>query len=101
MTTSLPASIAALACAGKQTQAIAAATAALAAPRLGAPLRLTLLELRAEALIAEGRFDDAAHDAEAMLALAGTTPGSRIQALRCQALVLMRLGKNKQALAVA
>ena len=32
---------------------------------------MALLDQRAEALIAEGRFDDAARDAEAMLALAG------------------------------
>ena len=96
-----PEAIAALAWAGKQPQAIDAATAALAAPKLGAAQRLALLEQRAEALIAEGRFGDAARDAEAMLALAGTTPGPRIRALRCQALALMRLSQNKQARAVA
>ena len=62
--------IAALAWAGKQAQAIAAATEALAAPRLGAAQRVALLDLRAESLIAEGRFDHAALDVDEMLALA-------------------------------
>ena len=96
-----PGDIATLARAGKQAQAIEAATAALAAPRLSAARRLALLEQRAEALTAEGRFGDAARDADAMLALAGSTPGPRIRALRCQALALMRLSRNKPALAVA
>ena len=93
--------IAQLARTGQQARAIDAATAALAAPKLGASQRLALLEQRAEALIAEGRLDDAARDADAMLSLAGTTPGPRIRALRCQALALMRQSRNKQALAVA
>ncbi|HYN61350.1 MAG TPA: hypothetical protein VET87_17670, partial [Rubrivivax sp.] len=101
MTPSLPGDIAVLARTGKQAQAIAAATAALAAPRLGKAEHLGLLDQRAEALIAEGRFDDAARDAEAMLALAGDTPALKVQALMRQALVLMRLSQNKQALAVA
>ena len=63
--------IAALAWAGKRQAAIAAAAEALAAPRLAAAARLALLELRAESLIAEGRFRDAACDAAEMLALAG------------------------------
>nr|MCU0920903.1 GAF domain-containing protein [Burkholderiaceae bacterium] len=96
-----PGDVAALARAGKQAQAIEAASAALAVPKLGAAQRLALLEQRAEAFVAEGRFDDAARDAEAMLGLAGSTPASRIRSLRCQALALMRLGRNKQALAAA
>ena len=52
--------ITALARAGKQAQAIDAATAALTAPALGKAERIALLDQRAEALIAEGRFDDAA-----------------------------------------
>jgi GAF domain-containing protein/CheY-like chemotaxis protein len=93
--------VAQLARAGKQAQAIEAATAALAAPALGRAERIALLGQRAEALIAEGRFEDAARDADAMLARAGTAPGLRILALRCQALALMRLGHNRQALEAA
>ena len=93
--------IAQLARAGKQAQAIEAATAALAAPGLRKGGRVALLDQRAEALIAEGHFDDAARDAEAMLALAGNTPALKIPALQRQAIVLMRLGQNRQALGVA
>jgi signal transduction histidine kinase/CheY-like chemotaxis protein/signal transduction protein with GAF and PtsI domain len=93
--------IARLAWAGKQAQAIDAASAALAAPRLDTAGHITLLELRAGALVAEGRFADAARDAEAMLALAGTHGALRVRALCCQALVLMRLSDNKRALALA
>jgi signal transduction histidine kinase/ActR/RegA family two-component response regulator/tetratricopeptide (TPR) repeat protein len=95
------ASVQQLAGAGKQQQAIAAATAALAAARLSKVERLAWLELRAGALVAEGRFAEAARDAEAMLALAAAGPALRVRALCCQALVLMRLSDNKRALAVA
>ena len=94
-------SIAALSRAGKQPQAIDAANAALAVPALGKAERVALLDLRAEALIAEGRFDDAARDAEAMLALAGSASALKVMALTRQALVLMRRSDNKGALAVA
>ena len=95
--------IAALAWAGKQAQAIAAATEALAAPRLGAAQRVALLDLRAESLIAEGRFDHAALDVDEMLALADAQaqPALMVQALTRQAWVLMRLSQNKHALVVA
>ena len=93
--------IADLARAGKQAQAIEAASVALAAPALDTCERIALLDQRAESLIAEGRFNDAAGDAEAMLALAGETPALKITALVRQAVVLMRLGHNKQALGVA
>ncbi len=94
-------SIAALSRVGKQPQAIAAANAALAVPTLGKAERVALLDLRAEALIAEGRFDDAARDAEAMLALAGSARALKVMALTRQALVLMRRSDNKGALTVA
>jgi signal transduction histidine kinase/ActR/RegA family two-component response regulator/putative methionine-R-sulfoxide reductase with GAF domain/tetratricopeptide (TPR) repeat protein len=93
--------VAQLARSGKQAQAIEAATAALAAGALGKAERIALLDQRAEALIAEGRFSDAALDAEAMLALAGDTPALKIPALMRQAVVLMRLGQNRRALDVA
>ncbi len=95
------ASISALARAGKQAQTIEAATAALDAEAPGQAERVALLDLRAEALVAEGRFGDAAQDAEAMLALAGDTRALKIRALMRQALALMRLGQNKHALGVA
>ena len=101
MTTSLSGDIAALARAGKQAQAIEAATAALAAPGLGQAERIVLLDQRAEALLAEGRFADAEQDAEALLGLAGDTPALKRRALMRQAEVLMRLGHNKRALGVA
>ena len=101
MTPSLPGDIAVLARQGKQAQAIEAATAALAAAALGQAGRIALLDQRAEALIAEGRFSDAALDAEAMLALAGDTPALKIRALMRHAVVLMRLSQNKRALGVA
>ena len=95
--------IEALAGAGNQQQAIAAATQALAAPRLGAAQRMDLLDLRAESLVAEGRFVDAELDAAEMMALAEAKaqPALTIQALTRQAWVLMRLGQNKRALTVA
>ena len=101
MTPSLPGDIAFLARQGKQAQAIEATTAALAAAALGQAGRIALLDQRAEALIAEGRFSDAALDAEAMLALAGDTPALKIRALMRHAVVLMRLSQNKRALGVA
>ena len=95
--------VAALVRAGRQVQAQAAADEALAAPRLGAAQRLALLDLRAESLIAQGRFADAALDTDQMLALAdaGAQPALRVQALTRQAWVLMRLGQNSRALGAA
>jgi hypothetical protein len=92
--------IAALARAGKQQAAIAAATEALAAQRLAVAARLALLDLRAESLIAEGRFHDAARDAAGMLALtAADAPlAHRVLALMREAVVLMRLSEHKRAL---
>ncbi len=93
--------IAQLARAGKQLQALEAATAALAASALGKAERIALLDQRAEALVAEGRFSDAALDAEAMLALAGSHSALKIPALTRHAVALMRLGQNQRALGAA
>nr|MBP6777365.1 GAF domain-containing protein [Piscinibacter sp.] len=96
--------VTALARAGRQAQAIDAATEALAAPRLAAARRLALLELRAGALVAEGRFAEAAHDADAMQALAEAAPRPatwRVRALCAQALAAMRLSRNAAAVELA
>ena len=59
-----------------------------------------MLDLRAESLIAEGRFHDAARDAAEMLALAGADapPAHRIVALMRDAVVRMRLSEHRRAL---
>ena len=95
--------IAALVWAGRQQQAIDAATEALEAPGLDAALRLALLDQRAQALTAEGRYADAARDAAAMLALAEASgqAAPRVRALIRQALVQMRLSEVKAAPVVA
>ena len=96
--------IAALARAGRQAHAIDAAAEALARPRLAAAQRLALLELRVGALVAEGRFVDAARDADAMHALAEATPRQpawRVRALCVQALPAMRLSRNAAAVELA
>ncbi len=64
------AAIHALAWAGLQERAIAAATAALLPPALPPTERLALLDLRAESLIAIGDFAAAMADAQAMQAVA-------------------------------
>ena len=93
--------LARLARAGQQAALIEQATAALANPGLKAAERLALLDHRAEALIALGRFDDAAQDAEAMGALAQASPALQVRALMRQALVQMPRSRNRQALALA
>ena len=96
--------VAALARSGRQGEAIAAATEALAAPRLSAARRFALLELRARSLVAEGRFDAAVQDGEAMQALAEATPRQAawaVRALAIRALATMRLSRNAAALDLA
>src|SRR5512137_602380 len=74
-----------LAIAGRHEQAVAAATAALADPRLAPAARLALLEARLDSLLALLRLNDAEADAEAMLALARRTKSvaHKAQALAC------------------
>ena len=96
--------VAALARSGRQGEAIAAATEALAAPRLSTAWRFALLELRARALVAEGRFDAAVQDGDAMQALAGASPRQAawaVRALAIRALATMRLSRNAAALDLA
>jgi len=103
MNADAPQEIADLAWTGRHDKAIASATAALHAPGLGVALRVELLDLRADSLVAEGRFADAAHDAAQMLSLATEhrQPALEARALMCQALVLMRQGEVRPALEAA
>ena len=87
---------------GQHERAVATCDEALTSEKSG-EARLELLDLRAESLIALGRFDDAAADATAMLetASAGGTSASRARALNRRALVEMRQGKLDDAVATA
>ena len=87
---------------GQHAQVFERCTRALAAPRISPAQRMDLMDLRAESLIAEGRFADVAAEAAAMLALAAKHPqaGFQVQALNRQAIALMRLGQVKSALEV-
>ncbi len=89
-----------LAWAGQRDAAIARASAALGAAPLSTAERAELLGLRAESLMAAGRFADAALDAKEMLRLAdeSAAPALQAQALSLHALVLMRQGQPKAAL---
>ena len=95
--------VADLAWAGRHEQALAQATAALAAPRLSVLRQLELLDLRAESYVARGEFNRAAADAARMRALAQANrqPELEVQALNRQALVLMRQSETQPALAAA
>ena len=89
---------------GRHAQAIALATDALAAARLGPARRLALLDLRADSLVADGRFVDAAADAAQMRALAQARPRQAaltIRALNRAAQVWMRRGEPREALPLA
>jgi GAF domain-containing protein/CheY-like chemotaxis protein/tetratricopeptide (TPR) repeat protein len=97
------AEIAAIAGTGRHTQAIAAASAALAGDRLTIADRLDLLDLRAESHIAHGDVDGAARDAEAMVeaARAARRPALIAQALNRRALVEIRSAQSRLALVTA
>ena len=92
-----------IAWAGQHAEVIERCGIALADPGLAPAQRMDLLDLRADSLIAEGRFPDAAIDAAAMLALAqhNKSPELTLQALNRQALVCMRLGDSASAVEVA
>jgi tetratricopeptide (TPR) repeat protein len=98
---STAAPIVALAWAGRQEQAIEAATAALAAGPLTAAEHLALLDLRAESHIAVGDLDRAMADAQAMQALAGRSAELQARASCCMAQVHMRRGDVAQAVEAA
>ncbi len=87
---------------GQHAPAIAMCTQALEEQPAPA-LRMDLLDLRAEAFIASGRFPDAAADADTMVALAKAQkdPVLGIQALNRRAVVLMRQGDARTAVQVA
>jgi signal transduction histidine kinase/DNA-binding response OmpR family regulator/HPt (histidine-containing phosphotransfer) domain-containing protein len=95
--------IADLAWAGRHAEAIVQASLALEPVKQDLGQRLALLDLRSESLIAEGRFVDAATDADQMLSLAVAhrLPTQRVQALSRKALVLMRQGAVQPAVEAA
>ena len=84
-------------------QAIEQATAALATTGSNVEIRLDLLDLRAESFIAQGDLERAGADASMMLDLAdrAKTPAFKAQARNRLALVQMRKGEMKLALASA
>ncbi len=88
---------------GLQGQVIDLATSKLDTPGLDLTLRVALLDQRAEALMAEGRFAQAAQDAAQMVSLVHSTrhPALRVRALSRQAMVQMRTGEQQRALAGA
>ena len=92
-----------LAWTGRHAQAIGVCTQGLAVRPITPAQRVALLDLRAESLTAEGRFADAAVDAEQMTALAATRKAGslKVRASTRQALVLMRLGQVRPALEAA
>jgi tetratricopeptide (TPR) repeat protein len=92
-----------LAWAGQHAQAIELATTALAMTGLSVASRLDLLDLRAESFIAQGDLDPAKTDADAMLDLAdrARTAAFKAQARNRLALVQMRKGEFKAAVASA
>ena len=69
----------------------------LGAPRLPAVRRFALLELRAAALTADGRFEPALQDAEAMDDLAGPLCASvQVRALHARTLATMRRSRKRR-----
>ena len=92
-----------LALAGLHMEAIEACNQGLAMQPVPIARRIALLDLRAESLIAQGQFTDAASDGDAMLALAAkqNDRGLTVLALMRQAVAAMRLGQVKPALAAA
>jgi signal transduction histidine kinase/DNA-binding response OmpR family regulator/tetratricopeptide (TPR) repeat protein/nitrate/nitrite-specific signal transduction histidine kinase len=94
----------ALAWDGKHAQAIELASQTLSAPDLSPEVRLALLDLRAESFIAQGHFDLALQDAQAMQKLAKapmTNYQLQAQAFNRLSIVHMRLGELKPALKFA
>src|SRR5256714_6412666 len=92
-----------LAWAGQHAQAIELATTALATAGLSAGTRLDRLDLRAESFIAQGDLEQASADAAERLDFANRakTPGPKAQARNRLALVQMRKGELKAAVASA
>jgi GAF domain-containing protein/CheY-like chemotaxis protein len=92
-----------LAWAGHHQQAIEQAGAALATTGLSVENRLDLLDLRAESFIAQADLERAGEDADAMIELAdgARTPALKAQARNRLALVQIRKGELKSAVATA
>ena len=99
MSVELSKRIAGLAWSGRQQAAIAAATEALAAPGLEAPIQLRLLDQRAECLLATGDLAAALADAHAMqtLAKAQGDAASKSRALCRLSAAQIQLGDYKDA----
>jgi tetratricopeptide (TPR) repeat protein len=102
-TTAAARATAEFAAAGAHDRAVAAATVALDAPRLPAPARLELLDLRAESFIAQGEPERARADADTMLAAArkARQPALLALARNRRALVDIRTGQFRVAIDVA
>jgi len=81
-----------LAWSGRHAAALARCEQALAVPTLPAASRLALLELCVHSHLARGQFGQAAEAAATMAELANTqgTDASKVRALCCQALVMIR-----------
>lgn len=90
-----------LAWAGQHAQAIELATAALATTALTVADRLDLLDLRAESFIAQGHLARASADEMLDLANRAKAAGPKAQARNRLALVQMRGGDLKAAVATA
>ena len=92
-----------LARSGRHALAIAAATAALAAPGLSPSQRLDWLALRVDSHLALLALNDAEADAQAMVALAGATKSvaHEAHALACLAHVQTRQERSEVAVATA
>ncbi len=87
---------------GQHSQAIDAATAALAAAE-DDTLRLALLDVRAQSFIAQGEMTRARQDADAMIAVAASnhTPAHEAQAQNCLSFVQRLSGEEGAAVATA
>ncbi len=95
--------VATLAWAGEHAQAVARASAALAASDLDDATRIELLDHRAESLMAQGDLEHADADAAAMKRIAHRSRSAAHEALSMnrQALVQIRGGKSREALVTA
>ena len=95
--------VASLAWAGQHAQAVARASAALAASDLDDATRIELLDHRAESLMAQGDLELAEADAAAMKRLAHRSRSAAHEALSMnrQALLQIRGGKSREALVTA
>jgi len=92
-----------LAWTGQHSRAIGVAAAALAAVKDDDTLRLALLDVRAQSLVAQGEMTRARKDADAMIAIAANRPSAAhdAQARNCLSLVQRLSGEERAAVATA